>query len=264
MQLQLHQDLDLSNYQRFFAFGCSFTNFKWWTWADIIGRYFNKDDYFNLGLGASGNGNIFYRIIESHKRFKITSNDLVIVQWTNPLRETRYVNNQWLLTGNITRPNQYYNRWFIDNLIDPRGYFLETAYKISATKLIFENIGCDWDMLSLDLDDNQVRKYDDIVNVFKNDLNCIKPSFHNLLNNFKYNTRLSEHADDKKYNRGKDYHPTPLMHLEYLNKIYNLSIPTYIKDQISQSNVDALLGKMQDNVYDYIPAHRKAEREQLF
>lgn len=261
MQLQINENLDLSKYQRFFAFGCSFTEFKWWTWSDILGCSFREENYFNLGLGASGNGLIFYRFIEAHKRFNITDKDLVIIEWTNPLRETRYYDEKWLLTGNITHPNQYYNQWFIDNLVDQRGYFLQTAYNISAAKLLLENIGCDWDMLSLDLDHPRVSEHADIMDLFSEEFNCIKPSFHNLLNDFKFENRLDEFADDERSNQGKDYHPTPLMHLEYLNKIYNFKLSPYVKEQIDQSNRDALSGKMKNEPWELAAPHKKVKRE---
>jgi hypothetical protein len=45
--------LDVHKYKRFFAFGRSFTDYLWPTWADIIGREIPY--YENWGHGAAGN-----------------------------------------------------------------------------------------------------------------------------------------------------------------------------------------------------------------
>jgi hypothetical protein len=68
----------MKTYNRFFAFGCSFTSWHWPTWADIIGKTFIEDNYFNFGLCASGNEFAFHKLTEAHARFNITKDDLVI------------------------------------------------------------------------------------------------------------------------------------------------------------------------------------------
>ena len=57
------QSLDPKKYKRFFAFGCSFTNYYWPTWADIIGQ--DSNFYENWAQPGAGNHFIFNSIMFS-------------------------------------------------------------------------------------------------------------------------------------------------------------------------------------------------------
>ena len=47
--------------KRLFTFGCSFTQWKWPTWADYIG--INFDEYYNAGQAGSDNKHILNHIL---------------------------------------------------------------------------------------------------------------------------------------------------------------------------------------------------------
>jgi hypothetical protein len=66
-----------NNIQRFFSFGCSFTNYFYPTWADFIG--INYTNYYNLGCPGLSNATMRDRFTEVDNLFKFNSNDLVIV-----------------------------------------------------------------------------------------------------------------------------------------------------------------------------------------
>jgi hypothetical protein len=70
-----------------FTFGCSFTEYIWPTWADILGREFEY--YENWGKAGGGNQYIFNSLIECHLRNQLTKDDTVIIRWTSPDREDR-------------------------------------------------------------------------------------------------------------------------------------------------------------------------------
>ena len=75
--------------RRLYTFGCSFTQYFWPTWADILGQEF--DYYENWGKLGGGNQFIFNSIIECSLRNKLTPNDTVAIMWTNVTREDRYI-----------------------------------------------------------------------------------------------------------------------------------------------------------------------------
>ena len=54
-------------FKRAFVFGCSFTQYYWPTWADILGREFNKFE--NWGQCGGGNQFIF--------------NSGIVIRWLN-------------------------------------------------------------------------------------------------------------------------------------------------------------------------------------
>ena len=48
---------EFKKYKRVFAFGCSFTCYRWPTWADLIGKQCEGAEFRNYG--KSGAGNLF-------------------------------------------------------------------------------------------------------------------------------------------------------------------------------------------------------------
>lgn len=75
-------------YKRLFTFGCSFTNYVWPTWADII-AYDQQIEFHNKGKGGAGNTFIASSILESDLKYKFTDTDLILVNWTTWQREDR-------------------------------------------------------------------------------------------------------------------------------------------------------------------------------
>lgn len=97
-------------YNRFFTFGCSYTNFIWPTWADIIAKDLDIDHQ-NWGRSGSGNRGIQSRFVEANNIHAFNESDLVIIQWSGWNREDRYVND-WRFVGNIFN-NKIYDKKFI-------------------------------------------------------------------------------------------------------------------------------------------------------
>lgn len=100
----------MQNFSRFFAVGCSYTNFYWPTWADIIAHDL-QIEYQNWGLSGAGNVAIQHRLINADVINRFTDTDLIIVNWTSWNREDRY-HHDWLCGGNIYN-NPFYDRAFI-------------------------------------------------------------------------------------------------------------------------------------------------------
>jgi hypothetical protein len=93
---------------RLFTFGCSFTNYRWSTWADCLAPEF---DYFqNWGQSGAGNQFIFNSVMECDQRYNFGPNDTVIVCWTDVMREDWYT-VRWQTHGNMVN-NKIYNKDF--------------------------------------------------------------------------------------------------------------------------------------------------------
>lgn len=99
------------NYKRIFTFGCSFTNWIWPTWADIIAVQTNIPVY-NGALSGLGNVGIAHRLVEYDLRYNFTESDLILIMWTGWNREDRYLKDGWQLCGNIFN-NHFYDDKFI-------------------------------------------------------------------------------------------------------------------------------------------------------
>ena len=90
---------------RLITFGCSFTDYSWPTWADIIAL--DQDcEYENWALGGGGNQQIARRALYRRSR-GMHHNDTVIIQWTSITREDRWLNNQWVAEGSVSNSPTY-------------------------------------------------------------------------------------------------------------------------------------------------------------
>ena len=93
---------------KLYAFGCSYTNFKYPTYFDFLSPYFNES--FNFGKPGCGNRAIFNTVVNHIDEIK--KNDVVIVQWSSLLREDRiFYNNKWDAGGIITNTMNYNEEW---------------------------------------------------------------------------------------------------------------------------------------------------------
>jgi hypothetical protein len=213
---QLTNEIDFSKYKRFFAFGCSFTEYAWYTWADIIGAKF-KAKYQNWGQIGAGNLFIASSVAEAHARYNFTESDLVVCMWSSVTREDRYRNNRWKTGGNVyTSGTMSAERSFIKNWADDRFYLLRDLAQISLTRHLLESSQCSWDFLSImplaSKEYNAGSIADtDIPYVYQKELQTIKPSVFDLLYNNKWENTVGIN---------NDIHPTPLQHKRYLEKIY--------------------------------------------
>ena len=88
--------------KRIFCFGCSYTDFCWPTWADIMihsliggtgttpSENSTHTQGYNLGLSGGSNLSIARTILQAHARYVFTEADTVIVQWTSAFRKQAY------------------------------------------------------------------------------------------------------------------------------------------------------------------------------
>lgn len=97
--------------KRFFAFGCSYTNFNYLTWADYVGV--NFDEYYNLGQGGASNTFIMNRVIEVDRYYDFDpETDTVYVMLSGIGRFSWLKNNKWETPGDL-------NGWIKHSKDDP-------------------------------------------------------------------------------------------------------------------------------------------------
>ena len=231
-------------YKRFFAFGCSFTNFYWPTWADIIGREFTEQNYQNYGLCATGNEFAFQRLAEVHARYNINQDDLVIICWTNFAREDRYLKGAWKTAGNIFTQQVYSEKW-VREWFDLRGALLKTSGVIAGATHLLDSTGCEYHFTSM-IPMKQINQYDiifadseyqDIFDVYKKYYDKIKISMVEQLYGSLPVCKNPRPATIKYKEEHKefylDHHPTPVQHLKYVQDIIlpSLAQPVTISDE---------------------------------
>ena len=256
---------------RLFTFGCSFTNYKWPTWADILGSEF--DQFENWGKSGAGNLFIFNSLIECSARNHLNSQDTVIVMCTNITREDRYVKNEWITPGNIYTQN-IYDDAFVKKFADVRGYAIRDFALIHSARTQLKHLGVKYiflsmvDMTSFDqYKVNKIANCDDIFDLYKESIIEIRPSVHEVVFNHDWWSRpffnekfynIYAGADWPSYDEFKlnnfssvpkhiikeisklgvtrvDTHATPIEYLEYINKVLpEYTISNKIKTWISE------------------------------
>lgn len=77
---------------RLFAFGCSYTKYDYPTYADYIGQHY--EEFHNMGSPGAGNTYIATTLSETILSHSLTSEDRVIVQWTNTSREDYFMRDK--------------------------------------------------------------------------------------------------------------------------------------------------------------------------
>ena len=111
---------------RLFTFGCSFTQYIWPTWADILSKEFSF--YENWGKRGAGNVYIANTVAQSVILNKINKDDTVIIMWTNMMREDRYITD-WVCQGNIYTQSVY-DEDFIKKYVTVKGCYIRDMAQI--------------------------------------------------------------------------------------------------------------------------------------
>jgi hypothetical protein len=195
---------------RLFAFGCSFTNYRWSTWADCLAPEF---DYFeNWGQGGGGNHYIFNSVMEADQRHHFGTNDTVVVCWSTFLRDDRYAQGRWhTIGGMFTTP--IYQTEYLKTHVDERGCVIRDFAYIKAVKVLLESKpDLNWRFISLanlkagPRCESEPGEPKDVMDVYADVLDSILPSYQEVL--FPSGWKLSE-----------DPHPSPSEHLAYLDAV---------------------------------------------
>lgn len=211
--------------KRFFAFGCSFTNYFWTTWPEIIAEDLQVSKFYNLGKIGAGNEYIFNKLMQVDQLYNLNDNDLVIICWSNVTREDRYINGHWITPGNIYNIADTYSEEIINAFYsNPQDLLLHDFAFVKAARILLENRNVNWHFLQmLNTFDNldQYNQICSVVNDFREltdiEKKFIKPSFYDILWEGKIYNKLLK---IQKQGNFIDLHPTPQEHLDYLKLVF--------------------------------------------
>ncbi len=221
-------DVTFSKYKRFFVFGCSFTHYKWPTWANILATEMPHAEFYNFGKSGGGNQYISNRLVEVNKRYKFNKDDLVIVMWTTFCREDRYVRNDWLTPGNIFTQNEYSDE-FVSKYADTKGYLIRDLASMELASTYLSSLESDIiTLISVPYDYQQEQSDESIqtiLELYKDTIQLTPPCLFKLeMNEVWENGHSYHHPHWPNDSVTKDYHPNPLRYYQYLKKLgFNLT-----------------------------------------
>lgn len=228
--------------KRLFTFGCSLTYYTWPTWADIVSTGF--DDYYNFGVMGMGNQFIHQTVYEANSIFDFTSEDTVLVMFTNPFRDDSFIldhqDNQfrWQARGFIFQPsndNLYTDDWR-KNFWSPEQSYMNMWLAMKSIKQLLDNKKVNYKFIpgisfensdsTGPLDVSNAKFIEPYYQQIKAMFNVSEPLFEWAWRNFK-ETDFYNFKDT-----GLDQHPTVKMHglyaLKYLPEFCNENALKYI------------------------------------
>lgn len=228
--------------ERLFTFGCSFTHYRWASWANIL-AYELGCEFYNFGKSGAGNSYIANQITQANNYFGFTKRDLIVVCWTNISREDRWTDaTGWITPGNIYTQGEYDTK-FIKQWANDIHFALRD---FAAIDLVNKYLDCETNYVFLSMCDitrhiNQWENTDihadtrlhSISNLYKNSLNKIQPSFYDTLWNGDINSKWKK--DWKEIHpHFSDGHPMIKEHLQYLQSTFDYKFSKKTKNSVMQ------------------------------
>ncbi len=119
--------------KRLITFGCSFTDYSWPTWADIIALD-REVEYENWAVGGGGNQQIARRALYRHTR-GFEEGDWVMIQWSGINREDRFKKDRWIAEGSVLNSPTYRGE-FVKKYWDWNNDVINTAHSRITTELL--------------------------------------------------------------------------------------------------------------------------------
>ena len=226
---------------RLFTFGCSYTNYPWKTWADILGEEY--DEFTNYGKMNGGNDQIFFKIIKAHKEHKFTKEDTVAVCWTHALRKDEYKINKWVHKERPPVEDMGWKSWFKAGInvdeqwhktlcyISAANILLSTISKYICFSVVDYGLGND-ELLTMPWSNTNTDQ------VFAKEINQFADkNFDSVLgiaHDQECKHRISLDIRPQDPSGGLDDHPTPKEHLHFLENIMKISISESTKQKVEQ------------------------------
>jgi hypothetical protein len=191
---------------RFFSFGCSFTEYSWPTWANILAHTFKQQgiECYNYGRSGTGNYAIFNTMIKADLRHKFTADDIIMVMWSSWSREDRWFSfGGWGSGGNVLNNPVLFDQNFIEKYWCLENDVISNICSISSAQRLF-NITFEARINASELRVDSEQLTDPLLTKFL-ELSSIKSD----------NTLLSSTNKMSDF----DTHPLPLQHLHFIQTV---------------------------------------------
>ncbi len=229
-------NIDLKKYKRHFSFGCSFTNYYWPTWADVIAHEMPDAGYINTAKPGAGNSYILAKLSQAIRYYNIGEDDLVTVMWTTMYRQDSFKQGEWKTPGNIFSQGDIPMEIVFRHLDDTVGFATRDYAIIDTATNMLKPQSFDTVML-WGVDPNQQDYYGlsqhpsaerdwTALQVFYKDLDTqILPGLLEVGCGGSWGQTFT--FNDHEGNERIDYHPKTATYTNYLNKVgFNLSSET--------------------------------------
>jgi hypothetical protein len=208
---------------RIFTFGCSFTQYCWPTWADII-AYDQGIEYCNYALAGLGNVGIFHRLLEADLIHKFKDDDQIYILWSSWSREDRIKDGNWLPNGSVLNPGSAgYDKRFIKKYWDSDNDAVKNSTAIICANRLY-NVSWQATGFRLFVDEDRVVKTPN-QKMFQ--------LYSTAFPTMKF-LKIEDHKTPAFGTVEGDFHPDVLKHLEIAETIYS-DVGRLIKDSTKET-----------------------------
>lgn len=214
--------------KRFFAFGCSFTNYHWAMWPEVVKHELGDVEYYNFGRSGAGNLFIAHQLYNANEQFNFNQDDLVMVCWSSVYRNDWLLDQQWVCEGNSYFPGNM-NKLLPDSLKDLNHHVIRDAGICAGVSKFLESLPSQTHQIAMtnnfiadDQDDGNIE--DDILNhpeckpLADYCRDTIKPSFWDMGYTLEFKKDYWENTLGLE-EFCRDDHPLPIWSMEYLSKV---------------------------------------------
>lgn len=203
--------------KRLFTFGCSFTNYYWATWSNILAMYLQPDEYYNFGRMGASNYYISNMIDQADSIYNFGNDDLVVVCWSCLPREDRFVDKRWNEIFNLARGKE------LAKITSPEDFILRDLHEIKLVNAFLENktnvIMFSMTDLNSKVDEfleHKIKKH--IQNLYSDTLDKVSFGMTEQI----YTHWMDKTENDRKllgYDHYYDGHPSPFEHYKFLTHL---------------------------------------------
>lgn len=208
---------------RVWTFGCSFTQYFYPTWADILIHDAAQLGHTGQNWGSCGRGNLYIanKVQECHARNQLGSNDWVLVCWSNYFREDVHTDKLgWHTPSQLFKQTQY-NNGTVNGFGSAKYYAMRDHALIQSTQLSLRALGVNqyhFSILPMSSGDLNI---DRVCSVYKNQFDG--PAMMESLNLMLQDEEATRHRPrsfppENPIDTLQEWHPLPHEHLEYIEK----------------------------------------------
>lgn len=233
-------------------------------WPEILKLEYNPAEFYNYGRAGAGNRYISHQVCHANLVHEFTSDDMVIISWTHIFRTDWYNPEDfsdeyefgWETRGNIYNPHGL-NAYLHPATLAPVNFIARDLHIIYMTINMLQRIGVpNYQIQICPITKRINESFEDTIDERERNhaqlLPFIKFCEENILDSYEEHidvkpTWFKEFPQDEESMRS-DYHPMPLHHCDYLEKVVGL--------QISQ-NTREVAKRSQDAVFEFIRQERK-------
>lgn len=220
--------------KRIFTFGCSFTNYQWAMWPEIVALQLDVNLY-NFGRSGAGNMYIAHVVAQADAYYNFNEDDLVMICWSNWLRYDRVEDDTWQTYGNLWADPELARRIGINE----HGTYNRDIGLIYTTQKLVKSKNCQYHFFGMSNFLKEESPYPNkdvfgtLQNLFKEELNEWKGTFEDNLTVPRYN--YSKKAFNGEFTDG---HPYPVESLQVLRSMFDHKWT--IDSQVKQIEIDMI------------------------